>query len=462
MTTIPSILQNQRIFSQTNTTRSLAFRMEQLTKLELAIHRYEADLYAAFWQDLRKSGFEVYATEIGFVLQSIRETKKHLRRWMKPKKAGNPLFLFGSKSYSLFEPYGTVLIIGPFNYPFQLVIEPLIGAIAAGNTAVIKPSELTPHVATVVQEMLASTFSEEYIAVVSGGVEETTTLLAQRFDHLFFTGSPRVGKIVMTAASKHLTPVTLELGGKSPAIVTASANLKEAAKKIAWGKFLNTGQTCVAPDYLLVDAAIASSFTKELRTAIVTFYGETPQSSPDYGRMATTQHTQRLATMLAQTHATITHGGQVDVADRYISPTLLTDVQWDDIMMQEELFGPILPILTYQADQFTKQVIAPIREHEKPLALYLFTEDQELTDTVLQQLSFGGGVVNDTLLHLSNTRLPFGGVGESGIGNYHGMYSFHTFSHQKAIVKKNRFVPLTMLYAPYTTKKLALIKRFMK
>ncbi|MFD2728139.1 aldehyde dehydrogenase [Enterococcus camelliae] len=462
MTTIPTILDQQYAFFETAATRKLAFRLSQLTKLEQAIHTYEADLYAAFWQDLRKSEFEVYTTEIGFVLQSIRDTKKHLRRWMRPKKAKNPLFLLGSKSYSLFEPYGTVLIIGPFNYPFQLIIEPLIGALAAGNTAVIKPSELTPNVAAVIQKMLQHIFQEDYVAVVTGGVEETTALLAQRFDHLFFTGSPRVGKIVMRAASQYLIPVTLELGGKSPAIVTATTNLKEAAQKIAWGKFLNTGQTCVAPDYLLVDEQVVVAFTTELKKAVTAFYGEQPQTSPNYGRLATVRHTERLAALLEKTNGTIALGGQVTVDERYLAPTILTNVAWDDVVMEEELFGPILPILTYQAPHFDDQVLKPIRSREKPLALYLFTEDKPLIDIVTQQLSFGGGVINDTLLHLSNTHLPFGGVGESGMGNYHGIYSFQTFSHQKAIVKKNRFVPLSMLYAPYTKKKLALIKRIMK
>lgn len=462
MITLPNIIKKQRTFFQTDTTRDLNYRLSQLTKLEQAIRFYEEELTNAFWQDLQKSAFEVYATEIGIVLQSIQEVKKKLHRWMKPKKARNPLFLFGSTSYSLFEPYGTVLIIGPFNYPFQLVIEPLIGALAAGNTAVIKPSELTPHVTKVIEKMLTQIFPEEYVAVVTGGIDETTALLAQRFDHLFFTGSPRVGKLVMAAASQFLTPVTLELGGKSPAIVTANTNLKEAATKIAWGKFLNTGQTCVAPDYLLVDEQVVTAFKEELKQAVVAFYGEQPQESPDYGRLATIRHTERLATLLKQTQGAIVLGGQVAVEQRYIAPTIVTNMDWEDALMQEELFGPILPILTYQADQFPNQVITPIRAREKPLALYLFTNDKKIEQTVLQQLSFGGGVINDTLLHLSNPYLPFGGVGESGMGHYHGRYSFTTFSHQKAIVKKNRWLPLTMLYAPYTVKKFNLVKRFMK
>lgn len=459
---IETIVATQKTFYFTNQTRPLAFRLAQLTKLERAIRDYTEDLYEAFEQDLHKSSFETYATEIGFVLQSIRQTKKKLARWMRPKKAKNPTFLIGASSYSIFEPLGTILIIGPFNYPFQLVIEPLIGALAAGNTAVIKPSEYTPNVTRVLTKMLASIFEPDYVAIVNGAVDETTRLLQQPFDHIFFTGSPAVGKIVMKAASEHLIPVTLELGGKSPAIVTSSSDLQLAAEKIAWGKFVNAGQTCVAPDYVLVEEAIAHDFIRELSLYIPKFYGLEPKESPDFGRLATTKHTERFTRLFAQTTGNIVLGGEVDTETRYVAPTIVTDVTFEDALMQEELFGPVLPILTYQEAHFEEEVIAPIQQREKPLALYLFTKTKKEEDLVLANLSFGGGVINDTLLHLTNENLPFGGVGNSGMGHYHGHYSFLTFSHQKAIVKKAALPKLSMLYPPYTNKNFSLIKKFMK
>lgn len=452
----------QKVFFQQNSTKHYAFRMTQLSKLQSAILKYEDSFYEAFEKDLRKNKLEVYETEIGFVLNSIRETKKSLRSWMKPRRAKNPIFLIGSKSYVISEPYGVMSIIGPFNYPFQLTIEPLVGAIAAGNTAIIKPSELTPNVSRVIKNMIEDTFDEDYVKVIEGGVDETTTLLAQPVDYIFFTGSPRVGKIVMEAAAKNLVPLTLELGGKSPAIVTTNTNLKEVAGQIAWGKFLNTGQTCVAPDYVMVDSKIKDEFLTLLKEQVKAFYGDQPEKSPDYGRMATIRHTERMRDLIEQTNGNIISGGTVDESSRYVAPTIIDNVDWQDPLMKDELFGPLLPVLTYESQNFEKSVISSINQGEKPLALYLFTKNKDIKNKVLEEVSFGGGVVNDTIVHLSNTNIPFGGVGQSGLGHYHGEDSFKEFTHQKSIVEKNRLVKLSILYPPYTKNKMSIIKKIMR
>ncbi|UJF16612.1 aldehyde dehydrogenase [Jeotgalibaca sp. MA1X17-3] len=459
---ITQIVSEHKDYFNQNQTKSYEFRVEQLEKLYQAIQTYSPQIIDALYQDLHKSEVESYSSEIGYVLGNIRETKKKLKKWMKPQKAKNPIFLFGSKSYILSEPYGVMLIIGPFNYPFQLVIEPLIGAIAAGNTVIIKPSELTPTVSRVVKKMVEDTFESNYIKVVEGAVEVTTELLAQPMDYIFFTGSPRIGKVVMKAAAENLTPVTLELGGKSPAIVTKQSDLNQTAKTIVWGKYLNAGQTCVAPDYVLVDENVKDEFLSLLIHHIKEFYGEKPQDSPDYGRMATKNYASRMNSLLKKTTGTLALGGEVEEETKYVAPTIVDQVKWDDALMSEEIFGPLLPILTYESDLFTEQVIEPIKSREKPLALYLFTEEEQIKEKVLSELSFGGGVVNDTILHLTNSSLPFGGVGQSGIGNYHGKDSFIQFTHQKSIVEKSKWIKLDMLYPPYTTKSLNLIKKFMK
>lgn len=459
---ITQIVSEQKNFFNQNQTKSYEFRVEQLDKLYKAIQKYSPQIIDALYQDLHKSEVESYSSEIGYVLGNIRETKKKLKKWMKPKKAKNPIFLFGSKSYILSEPYGVMLIIGPFNYPFQLVIEPLIGAIAAGNTAMIKPSELTPTVSRVVKKMVEDIFESNYIKVVEGAVEVTTELLAQPMDYIFFTGSPRIGKVVMKAAAENLTPVTLELGGKSPAIVTKQSDLNQTAKTIVWGKYLNAGQTCVAPDYVLVNQSVKDEFLSLLTHHLKEFYGENPQDSPDYGRMATKNYASRMKSLLEKTTGTLALGGKVEEETKYVAPTIVDQVEWDDVLMSEEIFGPLLPILTYESDLFAQQVIEPIKSREKPLALYLFTEEEQIKKKVLSELSFGGGVINDTILHLTNSSLPFGGVGQSGIGSYHGKDSFTQFTHQKSIVEKNKWIKLDMLYPPYTTKSLNLIKKFMK
>lgn len=458
---IATIVERQKAYFNSNVTKSYAFRMSQLDQLYQTIKAYEEPLHEAFSQDLNKSQFEVYETEIGNTLLSIRDTEKNLKRWMRPERVKKPIFLADSKSYIISEPYGVMTIIGPFNYPFQLVMEPLIGAIAAGNTAIIKPSELTPNVTRVIKNMLNENFETDYIEVIEGGISETTELLAQRVDYIFFTGSPTVGKIVMEAASRHLTPVTLELGGKSPVIITQSADLALAAKQIAWGKFLNTGQTCVAPDYVLVDHKIKDEFMRLIIQQIRHFYGEEPEKSPDYGRLATQRHTERLANLIQQTKGTILTGGVVNKNQRYVAPTIVDQVSWSDELMQEEIFGPILPVITYDAENFQDEVIGAIKKHEKPLALYLFTETEALKKSILSQISFGGGVINGTIIHLINGHLPFGGVGQSGIGNYHGKHSFAQFSHKKAIVEKGKLIKLDVLHPPYGVKRITWLKRLM-
>ena len=351
--------------------------------------------------------------------------RKELKNWSKTKQTDTPLYLFPTKSYIKKEPYGTVLIIGPFNYPVQLVFEPLIGAIAAGNTAIVKPSELTPHVAIVIKDIIEDTFDEAYVSVVEGGIEETQTLLSLPFDYIFFTGSEKVGKIVYEAAARKLIPVTLELGGKSPVIVDDTANIKVASERISFGKFTNAGQTCVAPDYILVQRKVKNDLIKALKKTITEFYGENIEKSPDFGRIVNQKHFNRLNDLIQIHKDNVVFGGNSSKEDLYIEPTLLDNITNDNKIMKEEIFGPILPIITY--DNFD-EVLEIIQSKSKPLSLYLFSEDENMTHRVVEELSFGGGAINDTLMHLANPNLPFGGVGSSGIGQYHGKYSFDTFS----------------------------------
>ncbi|MCE5202203.1 MAG: aldehyde dehydrogenase family protein [Synergistaceae bacterium] len=462
MLSYDELINKQRQFFYTNETKNYEFRIFQLELLESAIRDHEEELCVAFWKDLRKSEFEVYSTEIGFVLSSIKNIKKNLKKWMTPQKVKNPIYLTGSKSYIVNESYGVSLIIGAFNYPFQLTVEPLAEAAAAGNTAVVKPSELTPNVSSVIMKMINQTFPENFIHVVEGDADQTARLLEERFDCIFFTGSRRVGKIVMEAASKNLTPVTLELGGKSPVIVAEDANVREAAEKIVWGKFLNAGQTCVAPDHLLVDEKIKPSLISEIERSIHTFYGADPSKSGDYGRMATETHWKRIDRFLQEYSDRIVIGGKSLGSEKYIAPTVIDHVSWGESIMEEEIFGPILPVMSFSASEFDEEVVSPIQKGDKPLALYLFTQNPLIKEKVIKNISFGGGTINGTLLHLSNICLPFGGVGSSGMGNYHGIHGFKTFSHQKAILEKSDLIKLDMLYPPYSSKALRLVKKILK
>ncbi|ARR25678.1 TPA: aldehyde dehydrogenase [Staphylococcus aureus] len=449
---------DSKAFFNTQQTKDISFRKEQLKKLSKAIKSYESDILEALYTDLGKNKVEAYATEIGITLKSIKNARKELKNWTKTKNVDTPLYLFPTKSYIKKEPYGTVLIIAPFNYPFQLVFEPLIGAIAAGNTAIIKPSELTPNVARVIKRLINETFDANYIEVIEGEIEETQTLIHLPFDYVFFTGSENVGKIVYQAASENLVPVTLELGGKSPVIVDETANIKVASERICFGKFTNAGQTCVAPDYILVHESVKDDLITALSKTLREFYGQNIQQSPDYGRIVNLKHYHRLTSLLNSAQMNIVFGGHSDEDERYIEPTLLDHVTNDSAIMQEEIFGPILPILTYQS---LDEAIAFIHQRPKPLSLYLFSEDENATQRVINELSFGGGAINDTLMHLANPKLPFGGVGASGMGRYHGKYSFDTFTHEKSYIFKSTRLESGVHLPPYKGK-FKYIKAFFK
>lgn len=458
MTIIRDKFNNSKAFFNTHKTKNLKFRKQQLKLLSKNIKNHENKLLDALYKDLGKSKVEAYATEIGMLLKSIKLMRKELKNWSKTKQTDTPLYLFPTKSYIKKEPYGTVLIIGPFNYPVQLVFEPLIGAIAAGNTAIVKPSELTPHVAIVIRDIIEDTFDETYVSVVEGGIEETQTLLSLPFDYIFFTGSEKVGKIVYEAAARKLIPVTLELGGKSPVIVDDTANIKVASERISFGKFTNAGQTCVAPDYILVQRKVKNDLIKALKKTITEFYGENIEKSPDFGRIVNQKHFNRLNDLLQIHKDNVVFGGNSSKEDLYIESTLLDNITNDNKIMKEEIFGPILPIITY--DNFD-EVLEIIQSKSKPLSLYLFSEDENMTHRVLEELSFGGGAINDTLMHLANPNLPFGGIGSSGIGQYHGKYSFDTFSHMKSYTFKSTRLESSLFFPPYKGK-FKYIKTFFK
>ncbi len=458
MTIIRDKFNNSKAFFNTHKTKNLKFRKQQLKLLSKNIKNHENELLDALYKDLGKSKVEAYATEIGMLLKSIKLMRKELKNWSKTKQTDTPLYLFPTKSYIKKEPYGTVLIIGPFNYPVQLVFEPLIGAIAAGNTAIVKPSELTPHVAIVIKDIIEDTFDEAYVSVVEGGIEETQALLSLPFDYMFFTGSEKVGKIVYEAAARKLIPVTLELGGKSPVIVDDTANIKVASERISFGKFTNAGQTCVAPDYILVQRKVKNDLIKALKKTITEFYGENIEKSPNFGRIVNQKHFNRLNDLIQIHKDNVVFGGNSSKEDLYIEPTLLDNITNDNKIMKEEIFGPILPIITY--DNFD-EVLEIIQSKSKPLSLYLFSEDENMTHRVVEELSFGGGAINDTLMHLANPNLPFGGVGSSGIGQYHGKYSFDTFSHMKSYTFKSTRLESSLFFPPYKGK-FKYIKTFFK
>ncbi|MFD0960831.1 aldehyde dehydrogenase [Paenibacillus chungangensis] len=451
---VERLLAEHSAYFHSGATSSLAFRKEQLVKLRQAILAHEKELMQALYKDLRKSETEAYATEIGLVLHSISYTMKRLSRWMKPERVRTPLHQAGTKSWMMREPYGTVLIVGPFNYPVQLVLEPLVGAIAAGNCAIVKPSESTPHVSAVIRQLIEGAFEPKYIRVVEGGKETTSLLVNARFDYIFFTGSVAVGRIVMAAAARHLVPVTLELGGKSPVIVDRTANIELAAKRIIWGKLMNAGQTCIAPDYMLVHRDVKERLVVEMRRAVAAFYGNNPAASEDYGRIVNERQFDRLAGIVEADRQRIIWGGQVDRKDLYIEPVLLDAGEAVDrgagvAAMEDELFGPALPLLTYSR---LEEAIAMVLDRPKPLALYLFTEDEDVEHQVLGRISFGGGCVNDTISHVINTGLPFGGVGESGMGGYHGKHTFETFSHRKSLIKRSTHISYKFMFPPYKDK----------
>lgn len=448
------ILKKQRDFFNSHQTRDLKFRKEQLLKLKKLIKENESLLYDAIYKDFRKSEFETFGTEISFIYKDIDYYVKNLKSLAQPKRVFTNIVNQMGSSKIVYEPLGNCLVIGAWNYPYQLTLTPVIASIAAGNTCFIKPSELPENTMKAMAKIINENFDPSFLFVVEGGVEETTEILKLRFDKIFFTGSPKVGKIVYKAAAEHLTPVTLELGGKSPAFVTENADLKVAARRIVWGKFLNAGQTCVAPDYLYVQESIKAKF---LELLIAEIKKRNYHSEADhYCQIINERNFERLEKMID--HEKLIFGGETNKENNYISPTVLDEVTWEDAIMQEEIFGPILPVLSFNR---LEDAIQKVMEGEKPLSAYLFCNNSDKHKLFTEKLCFGGGCINDTLMHLSNDRLPFGGVGNSGIGNYHGKYGFETFSHPKAILKKSIFLEPELKYPPYTEGKMKILKKLL-
>jgi aldehyde dehydrogenase (NAD+) len=433
----------------------IGYRRETLKKLLYNIQKSEDLIVKALYDDFKKPEFEAVLTETNYVISELKDTIKNIKKWSKPKRVFPSLLNFPSTDYIYKEPYGRVLVISPWNYPFQLALCPLISAVAAGNRVVLKPSELTPHTSAVIAKIIQKTFHVNHVEVVEGGLDVSTQLLSQRWDYIFFTGSIAVGKIVAKAAAENLTPVTLELGGKNPCIIDESADLKLAAKRIVWGKFINAGQTCIAPDYVLIQKNMKINFISFLMEEITKAYGNKMEKSPDFARIINTKNWLRLVSMIDPER--VIFGGETDANKLYIAPTLIEEPNLDSPVMKEEIFGPILPILTYETETEIENVVS---RYEKPLAFYIFSENKNFTNKLISTYSFGGGCINDTVVHFSNKRLPFGGVGHSGIGAYHGKLSFDIFSHHKGVVKKGNWLDLPMRYAPYKDK-LASIKRLL-
>ena len=458
--TIHDVVQRQREFFMTGATLDVDYRVDALKRLRGAIKAYEKDIADALYKDLRKSELESYMSETGMVLDEIKYELKHIRKWSRTKRVKTPIAQFISKSFVVPEPYGVVLIMAPWNYPVQLCLEPLVGAVAAGNVAIVKPSAYAAEVSRCLANIVEEVFPPEYVAVVEGGREQNTQLLEEKFDYIFFTGSETVGKIVMEKASRHLTPVSLELGGKSPVIVDRTANLEVSARRLAFGKYLNAGQTCVAPDYLLIERSVKDNFLECFERAVSEFF---PKG--DFSNMpviVNDRHFKRLMDTIDASKAKgakVFMGGNGDMDSRFIEPTVLDDVSWDSPVMEQEIFGPILPVIEYED---LDSVLNAIKQRPKPLALYLFSNDKAVQCKVLSSVSYGGGCVNDTIIHLATPYMGFGGVGESGMGSYHGKRSFDTFTHYKSIVKKSNVIDLPMRYHPYSEKKLAFIKKVMK
>ena len=452
---IQAIVQRQREYFASGATKPVERRLEMLRRLEETIRLREDDINAALKADLNKPAMESYMTETGMVLSEIAFLRKHTAAWARPTRVPTPMAQFPARSFILKEPYGVALIMSPWNYPVQLTLEPLAGAVAAGNCAVVKPSAYAPRTSHILAELIAAVFPPEYVTVVKGGRAENSALLEEKFDYIFFTGSVSVGKLVMEKAARHLTPVSLELGGKSPVLIDETANIPLTARRVAFGKCLNAGQTCVAPDYVLIHRSVKEAFLSEYRKAVASFF-----PGGDYSDMpviVNDKHFQRLMGLMEGETAAL--GGVADPQRRFIPPTVLDEVGWDAPVMQEEIFGPILPVLTYTD---LEEAMDAIARRPKPLALYLFARSAAVERRVLGRLSFGGGCVNDTIIHLATSRMGFGGVGNSGMGSYHGKRSFMTFSHEKSIVKKSTLLDLPMRYHPYTKTQERLVRMFLK
>ncbi len=450
------IIQSQKRFFESGKTRDISFIKVKLKLLKESIISNEDVIHQALYKDLKKPKFEAYISEFAILISEIDILLNNLSKWSKPKKVRASKLNFPSKDYIYSEPYGTVLVISPWNYPFQLAISPVISAIASGNTVVLKPSEVSSHTGLIIKTILSEIFNDAHLYVELGGVSETTKLLRERWDYIFFTGSVAVGKIIAKAAAVHLTPVTLELGGKNPCIVDESADLKLTAKRLVWGKFLNAGQTCIAPDYVLVNNQIKADLVKLIKTEIFKAYGEDPEISPNYPRIVNANNLQRLISMLED--AEILLGGNSNISDNYMSPTLVNNPKLDSKLMEEEIFGPILPILDYKTEKDIEYIL---KSYEKPLGFYVFSKNKAFYNSLIKKYSFGGGAVNDTMIHFGNPRLPFGGVGESGIGAYRGHFGYETFTHKKGITFKANWLDIPLRYAPYKNK-LKLLKKAFK
>ena len=441
---IAQILQKQRAFFQSGATLPIGFRIAMLRKLLAAVTKYEAEIGKALTADLGKSDFEGFMCETGLVRSEISHMIRHVRRYAREKTVSTPITQFASRSYVKPSPYGNVLIMSPWNYPFLLTMDPLADAIAAGNTAIVKPSAYSPATSAVIETIIKECFDPAYVAVVTGGRQENAALLEQKFDMVFFTGSQTVGKEVLRHTAEHLTPAVLELGGKSPCIVDSSAKIPLAARRIVFGKFLNCGQTCVAPNYLLCHESIKDRLVEEIRKQILLQYGETPLSNPDYGRIVNRRHFDRIRGLIDPKKTAV--GGEANEETLQIAPTVLTGVTWEDAVMREEIFGPVLPVLTYRS---LDEVYAMTADRPKPLALYIFAEDKAVIREVTRRCRYGGGCVNDCVIHLATSSMGFGGVGESGMGAYHGKPGFDAFSHAKSILDKKTWMDLPMRYQPY-------------
>lgn len=450
-----NIVSEQRAFFYTHQTKSIDYRLKQLSKLEKLLKSNESLLNEAIYKDFKKSVFDTYATELALIYHDIKYAKKNIYKWSKVKRVGTNFLNFPAKSYIVPEPLGVCLVIGAWNYPYQLTLSPVVAAIAAGNTVVIKPSEIAPHTSSLMAKLINENFDSKYLKVIEGGVVETTLLLENKFDKIFFTGSPQVGKIIYQAAAKNLTPVTLELGGKSPAFVTEECNLKMTVKRLVWAKFINAGQTCIAPDYVFVHKSIEKQFLELLKIEIEK--EKFSIENGNYTQIINHKNLERLSNMIPSDK--VYHGGGVNTLDRVIGPTVLQGVTFDDEVMMEEIFGPILPVLPYED---LEVAISYVNNNPKPLSCYLFSTKKSVKKNILRKISFGGGAINEAIMHIANPKLPFGGVGNSGIGSYHGEAGFKSFTHYKSILDKSNLIELSLKYHPHSERKLSWIRFFMK
>lgn len=456
---IKDLVQSQQQFFISQKTKDISFRKENLLKLQAQIKENIPEITEALKKDLNKSEVEAYMTEIEMVLSEIKETIHNLSKWAKPKRVKTKLFLFPSKSYIYKQPYGVVLIMSPWNYPFQLTMAPLIGALAAGNCAILKPSNYSPNVSAIINKIISKVFTQDYVCVVQGGRDANSELLEQKFDYIFFTGGVTVGKLVMEKAAKNLTPISLELGGKSPCIVDETANIQIAAKRIVWGKFLNAGQTCIAPDYVLVIESVKEQLLAEISKQIKVFFDNKIQ--PSFPKIITEKHFARISKFIDnsdKTNGSILCGGLTDSQTQQISPTVLVDSLPDSPVMSEEIFGPVLPIISMKS---LSEVISFVQNRPHPLALYFFTQSKKNEKLIINSLEYGGGCINDTIMHVSTSNMPFGGVGNSGMGNYHGKWTFDTFSHTKSVLHNTTSIDMDVRYLPYTKSKTKIIKTFL-